>query len=344
MQNLRTTLVVGFTAVVLLSGIYGCFALSPSCYGLRSRFSFTPSAPPLPTIEFGFELWPGFLVVPLAEKLGYFREEGLNVNLHTYLSVDDLVRDVLSGKINARAGLTSEIVYEARDNGIHAYIVVITDRSLGADAVLTRRGAKPIAVGQGSKIAYIGKPDFFVEWSLRSFDRSPKDYVFIDAGSEEASVDLLRKGMVDHIITYEPYVSMAKELGATEEYTSATSPGVVTDIIAFDSSYVGAHGAAVDAFVRAYFRAYEFWKANPKEAYKIVRNTFHITESEFEQQMRGIDMLDGGANKKAMLIYSGLGSIYGNVRLINLFANQYTPIPSLNPDDLIYPDAIRNLP
>ncbi|HXK38146.1 MAG TPA: ABC transporter substrate-binding protein [Candidatus Paceibacterota bacterium] len=344
MDNLRIKILTAFVVTLTLSSAYGCFVLSPTCFGMRGGIFFSTPSIKSPPINFGFELWPGFLIVPLAEKLGYFQDEGLNVELHTYLSVDDLVDDVRSGKINARAGLTSEIVYEARDHGIHAYIVLITDRSLGADAVLTRKGARPIAISKGSKIAYIGKPDFFVEWALRSFNMSPKDYEFIDAGSEEASVELLQKGLVDHIITYEPYVSMAKDVGATEEYTSAASPGVITDVIAFNAAYVEEYGSAIEAFARAYFRAYDFWKTNPNEAYRIVRNTFHITESEFRQQMRGIEMLDKDANKSSMYIYSGLGSIYGNIRLINLFANQYTSIPSLNPDRLIYPNAIRSLP
>lgn len=344
MPYIKRPIFIAFVITVIISSAYGCFVLSSSCYGLRDRFG--PSEPTLrsPPIYFGFELWPGFLIVPLAEKLGYFHDEGLTVHLYPYLSVDDLVNDVLSRKINARAGLTSEIVYEARDNGIKAYIALITDHSLGADALLTRKGAQPIVLSKGSKIACIGKPDFFVEWALHSFNASPTDYEFIDAGSEEASVELLRKGLVDHIITYEPYVSMAKQLGATEEYTSAVSPGVVTDIIAFDVTYVKEHGAALDAFMRAYFRAYDFWKSNPMEAYKIVRSTFHITEGEFVNQMRGIEMLDKDANKSAMYIYSGLGSIYGNVRLVNLFANQRSFVTDLNPDKLIYPDAIRNLP
>jgi NitT/TauT family transport system substrate-binding protein len=137
---------------------------------------------------------------------------------------------------------------------------------------------------------------------------------------------------------------MAKELGATEEYTSAASPGVVTDIVAFDNMYVHQYSSALDAFIRAYFRAYDYWKSNPKEAYKIVKSTFHISEKDFENQMQDIEMLGKDANKSAMYIYSGLGSLYGNVRLINLFANQYIVISNLNPDDLIYPDAVRNLP
>lgn len=344
MSHIRTSIIVVFVVTAIISSTYGCFVLSPSCYGLRGRFASSRSISQSPPIYFGFELWPGFLIVPLAEKLGYFHDEGLDVQLYPYLSVDDLIRDVVSRKINARAGLTSEIVYEARDNGIKAYIALITDHSLGADAVLTRKGAKPIALSKGSKIAYIGKPDFFVQWALRTFDATPADYEFVDSDSEEASIELLRKGLVDHIITYEPYVSMAKQLGATEEYTSASSPGVVTDIIAFDAKYVEENGTALEAFMRAYFRAFDYWKSNPEGAYKIVRNTFHITEREFADQMRGIEMLDKDANKSAMYIYSGLGSIYGNVRLINLFANQYLFMSNINPDRLIYPDAIRNLP
>lgn len=344
MTSLRTSIIIAFIVTVILSSTYGCFVISPSCCGLRRIFTHSGSSFQTPVINFGFELWPGFLIVPLAQKLGYFREEGLNVQLHPYLSLDDLVNDVLSGKINARAGLTSEIVYEARDGGIKAYIALITDHSLGADAVLTRKGASPISLSKGSKIANTGKPDFFVEWALHSLGVSTKDYEFIDPGSEEASIELLRKGLVDHIATYEPYVSMAKQLGATEEYTSAASPGVVTDIIAFDATYIREHGDALDAFIRAYFKAFDYWKSNPKDAYRIVKSTFHISESEFMSQMRGIEMLDRDANKNAMYIYSGLGSIYGNVRLINLFANQHALISDLNPDNLIYPNAIRNLP
>ncbi len=344
MSYVRRPVAIMFVIVLAMSSAYACFVISPSCCGVRGKFTPSTSFSLYPSINFGFELWPGFLIVPLAEKLGYFHDEGIDVQLYPYISVNDLVNDVASGKINARAGLSSEIVYEARESGIRAYIVLITDHSVGADAVLTRKGAKPIGASKGSKIAYIGEPDFFVQWALSSFNTTPKDYVFIDAGSEEASVELLRKGLVDHIITYEPYVSMAKQLGATEEYTSAESPGVVTDIIAFDTKYVRGQPHVLDGFMRAYFRAYDYWKSHPKDAYRIVRSTFHITESDFENQMRYIEMLDRDANKSAMYFYSGLGSIYGNVRLISLFANQYMVISNINPDDLIYPNAVRNLP
>lgn len=297
-----------------------------------------------PKIRIGYEYWPGFLPIVLADRLGYFSDEGIDVESVGYDSYSNLLKDIESNHLDARAGYASEIVESAQEKGIQEQIILLTDYSVGGDGLVARKTAPPIGSVAHPRIALVGSMDFFLIWMLRSLGANSENVVIVNYETEEKSLEAFKNGKIDYIYTYDPYLSDAIDAGGVLDYSSKDAVGVVTDVIAFKKSYIEKYPQAINAFTRAYFKAYEFMMRDPVSAYRVAGKVFDMTEKDFVKQFSGIQMLGLTDNHNAMDINAGVRSIFGNVRMVNLFTSGMRASSMVgNPDMLIYPDAVRSI-
>ena len=101
---------------------------------------------------------------------------------------------------------------------------------------------------------------------LQQHGMSFKDVSLTDLQPPDAAAAFIA-GQFDVAVTYEPYLSnIRKDPNGKILVTSADTPGVIIDTLAFQPDYVAAHPDVVKGVVDSWFEALDYIKANPAEA------------------------------------------------------------------------------
>jgi len=107
-------------------------------------------------------------------------------------------------------------------------------------------------------------------------------------------------GSVDAAVTWEPWLTKATQMqdgSGKILMTSKDKPGLIADIFTVRNDYLKAHPEVVEAFMKGWFKAVEYWKQNPKESNLIMANALKIEIDEFTTMLEGVKYSDLEANK-----------------------------------------------
>jgi NitT/TauT family transport system substrate-binding protein len=75
---------------------------------------------------------------------------------------------------------------------------------------------------------------------------------------------------VDAVHSYEPIVSQAESQGYHTIFSSAETPGLMPNVLAFSAAVMHNRPEDVKAFVAAWMEAQAYWQANPAAGDKII--------------------------------------------------------------------------
>lgn len=122
---------------IVLPGILLCLALGCD----------VPHKPPL---LLGTNAWLGYEPLYLSRELGYWTPE--QVHLVEYLSSSETLRAFRNREIDAAALTLDEVLLLLQD-GVDIKAILITDVSLGGDAILARQGIGSVKALKGHRVA-----------------------------------------------------------------------------------------------------------------------------------------------------------------------------------------------
>lgn len=287
--------------------------------------------------------WPGFMMPTLAAELGYMKEEGIAMEFPDLPNDMDTFDAMKNNLVDVRGALAADYLSRVRKLGkIDSQIVILSDYSYGGDALVARKGAP--ALNKKIPVKLSGAEDylFFVPYALDALNISTTSITYVNIPDDGERIEKLIAGEIDYAATYEPFLSKAIASGAKVIFSSADQRGILTDALVFDSRFIAQHPDALVGFTRAYFKAYNYWKANPDEAYTKIAK-YYENKEEITEQMKGIVMLGLDDNMEAMSTALGLTSIYGNLQMVQAYeeaANRGTFVEVLR---LVYSDAVRKV-
>ena len=337
------------TWLILFLGII--FLLVASWFGY-SRFFLSDRHPIQQSKELykgsiilGYTLWPGYLGLYIADRKGYFKDEGLNVSLKRYESLTESYNDYRDGRIQGIANLTMDVINGAY-RGLDNKIVTVIDYSNGSDGIIASKGIESIADLKGKQVAFEEGTleEFFLRFALSKHNLTIKDIKPLNLNPEK-SAQALVSGTVEGAVTYEPFMSDAlKKTKGKKIYSSAEAPGLITDVLTFRTEFINENPDTIEAIIRAYFRAIEFWKNNPVEANVIIGEASGVSGQEVATQLDGIDILDQDDNRVAFTFNGTLQSIYGNMKEVGKFvkSQQQSGSIEINTDLIIEPKFINS--
>ena len=297
-------------------------------------------------ITIGYTTWPGYLGLYIAKDKGYFQDAGLDVDVKGYISLVEQYADYISGKTQGSAMLTLDVINQAYGDLDHKIVTAI-DYSNGSDGIVASPNIKTIADVKGKKVAFeFGTlEEFFLRYALDKNNINFSDIVPINLGPE-ASAEAFVKGKTDVAVTYEPFMSKAlSKIGGNKIYSSKDAPGLITDVLAFHTSFLNENSDTIEAIITAYFKAVEFWTDSPDEANIIIAKYLNTTPDQVPDQTGGLTLLDERDNHTAFTFSSGLQSLYGNLRNIDEFvrAQKKDDVKKMDTDTLIEPRFIRKV-
>jgi NitT/TauT family transport system substrate-binding protein len=268
--------------------------------------SSTPEKHPLIV---GWSLYPGWYPLLIAEKLGYFEKNGVEVNLRFYANYKDTTAPLASGYVDAGTLVLGDALLDDIAKGVK--VVLITDSSNGADQFVALPGISGKEGIRGKRIGVTAGTfgGLLVREMLAIYDLNIADVKIVEVPPEQVP-NALTQNYIDIGHTFEPYASEARANGNKAIFTSADAPDLIMNVIAFRKDVLAAHPQDVRNFINAWFEAAAYWQANPEDGSKIIASATgqDFTKINFE----GVKFFDRDENLAAFQPGSDRSSIvYG---------------------------------
>lgn len=233
--------------------------------------------------------WVGYGPIYLAQEKGFFKDEGVDVNITILEDTAQRKSAMINGTVDG-LGDTVDLLVLSRDENVPSVTVLQVDESNGADGIVTSNSIKTIQDLKGQKIAvqknFVGES--FLMYVLKKNGMSPTDVSEVDTESGAAGAAFV-SGQVNAAVTFEPWLSKAKDRKDGKVLvSSADEPGVIVDTLSINETYLKNHPNTVKEVVRGWFKALDYWKAHPDESNEIMAKHYNVTAAEFSDLITGV--------------------------------------------------------
>lgn len=265
--------------------------------------------------------WPGTFYVEIAQSKGWFKEAGLNVEvIDTNPDYFTSLADVASGKLDVHGfALFDLMMFNLQ--GSNLVMVINADISSGAEAIVSKPVikslkdliGKTIGVNKGSYLEYI------LNEALDREGVNKADVNLVDIPYENF-LEEFNKESIDAMATWEPFVSeIIENAGGRKLFDTSEIPGLSPNGATFRRSFIDERPGDVQAYVNVWFKATQFIKENPREAFGIIAQNYDLTPGEVQAFTQQDKILDFRENIVAYSFGSGFDSLHGAARKINNF-------------------------
>jgi NitT/TauT family transport system substrate-binding protein len=226
-----------------------------------------------------------YLPLALAERLGYFKDQGLDVEIADFAGGSKALQAMLGGSADVTAGgFDHVIVLQARGQKLEAFVLMLAAPaiSLGVATPKAAQYRSPADL-KGMKIG-VSAPGssthMFVNRILASAGLSSDDVSIVGVGIGPGAVAAIRSGQIDAVSNVEPAITMLERSGAikvvadsmTEKTTRAVfGAALPAGCLYAKEEFVRDHPNTVQALTDAIVRAL-IWlqKASAEDVAKTV--------------------------------------------------------------------------
>lgn len=241
------------------------------------------------TVTCMYPVWVGFGPVHLANELGYFEEEGITVEEILDDDMPNAVAAMERGDIDCYLRTVGEYQGLGRRKDTQGIIIGTIDLSTGGDGWAADGEIQSVCDLKGKTIAV--EPNLPARLILqealrRECDLSIKDTNLVDVAAADA-VGVLASPDVAAVGTYEPVLTQVVEAhkdsrGAHVLVSSKDYDDLILDIIMAHTDELEANPDKYVKFLRAVYRAIDYFNENREEAIPIIAEHFSITPDDFK--------------------------------------------------------------
>lgn len=167
-----------------------------------------------------------YLPLSLAERLGYFKDEGLDVEIADFAGGSKALQAMLGGSADVTAGgFDHVIVLQARGQKIQAFVQLVATPAIALGVVSAKAAQyKSPADLKGMKIGVTApgsSTHMFLNRVLAAADLTSDDVSVIGVGTGPAAVAAIRGGQIDAIANVEPAITLLERSGAIKVVAEA---------------------------------------------------------------------------------------------------------------------------
>jgi NitT/TauT family transport system substrate-binding protein len=257
--------------------------------------------------------WWGHIPIMAAIEKGFFKEQGIDVELKSIPSSADRIAALTAGSVAfANLGRIAVINEMARGNQSF-YFFANVDDSPGNEGCWARPGFNSFKDLAGKKVAANTSAQITMNGLLENAGMAEKDVQFVNLpGGEMAGA--IAKGDVDAACVWEPLFSNVKAaapggklLGTDADTPNFKKFGTMAspDAMIISKKLVDETPDAARKIATAIFKGVEFTNANPDEAAKLTAHYFRKTPEEVAAAMKTFQYFGAKDWKKHMELHGG---------------------------------------
>lgn len=286
-------------------------------------------------IKIGYDMWPGYACLFIAEVQGYFREEGLDIKTVKYLNYLEALSAFANGELDGHLGVFSDTIVQA-SSGINVKSVFFTDASYGGDVIVAKEDIRIIGDLKGKKISVIGINSFSHIWILTLLQKNglqEQDVQFANIDNSDVT-KALSSGEIDAGHVYGPFIAEAVKAGyhVLSGATTKEVHGIIIDDLAFHSEIIKQRPDEVRKIVTALNRGVLFLRTYPKKAHGIISEELEMDIKDVKEYFQDAKIFDVEDNK-LLMDKNTQNSIYKTGEIISTFLlkrGQLSQIPDIN--------------
>jgi NitT/TauT family transport system substrate-binding protein len=257
-----------------------------------------PSPGPL---RIGYSPFPGHGFLSLAEQKGFFREEGVAVELREFSSFSAAVHAYEADRLDALASSVSGLLQIAQRMRTVRGIALLA-YSEGAEGLIAQPEITTLQALRGKRIGLSlwGVGGYL--WA-RLRERSglrDEDLVLLNLSPQDGQRAFLRRE-IDAWLTFEPWLTLTlRQTRANLLFTSRELPGEIADVFSVQERVLRQRREDVRRVLRAYFRAVAYGRAHPEETTRFFAERAHSSIEEATAMLEHIRFLDREENRRAL--------------------------------------------
>ena len=232
-------------------------------------------------IKIGINNWPSCELWIIAQEKGYFGDTP--VEIVRFSTWTDSLNSLYMGRTDLTSSTDFNTVYYS-SRGEAAKIILSSETINGVEGLVIKDYVEGIQDLKGRRIAVeVGTDEHFLLYKVLSRrGLSEEDVTIVSVDSEEGMRRFIA-GEVDASFNYEPFLSMAADRG--EGRIVATT----SDTLNYNSALVARDKVLQERkedyvnIIKAWYRAQEFVRDNPQEAYELMASKEGTTYEDFKE-------------------------------------------------------------
>ncbi|MBI1217642.1 MAG: aliphatic sulfonate ABC transporter substrate-binding protein [Rhodobacteraceae bacterium] len=218
-------------------------------------------------LSIGLSTWVGYGPLYIAQDKGFFKEEGLDVDLVKMEDVKTRMPALMAGRLDlAVTTIDTVLNFYSPDHPLD-YVFALDD-SKGGDGIVAKDTITSVADLKGKTVAYAegSVSQFFLSVLLKNVGLKLSDVKTQNMTAGDAGAAFVA-GRVDAAVTWEPWLTRGKMAPHSKLLIdSSTTPGLITDVLVASDATVKANPDELKALYRAWVKAVDWQKANEAEA------------------------------------------------------------------------------
>ncbi|WP_275628177.1 ABC transporter substrate-binding protein [Pseudomonas sp. 273] len=272
------------------------------------------------TLSIGHTTWVGYGTLYLARDLGYFKEQGLDLQLTPIEEAAMYMAAQASGKLSGSASTIDEILKYRPQFCFKA--VAALDDSHGGDGVLVAKDVTSLAQLKGQEVAVNegSVSQFWLSYLLKNAGMSMSDIKVQNMTADDAATAFIA-GRIPAAVTWEPHLSMVRQKQQGKVLVDSTStPGVIVDVVALNCDVIEKQPDDVKALVKGLYKAVQYTREHPQEAYAIMAKGvggYLADPKDLAEAAKGVRFYDQAMSEKLLGMPDKAGDIKDLIGLAN---------------------------
>jgi len=272
-------------------------------------------------LSIGHFVWVGYGPLYLARDLGYFKENGLDVDLKVLDETSLSMAAQASGRLSGVATTIDDLLkYRSKD--LCFKTIFTMDSSNGGDGIVVKDDINSLADLKGKQVAMSegSTSQFFISYLMKQQNIPLDSIITTNMTADEAAVAFIA-GHVPAAVTWEPNLTLVKTKKAGKVLIdSSQAPGVIVDVLELSCSVIQNQPDDVKALVKGYYKALDYMKAHPDETNAIMAKGVggYLTEpKDFAAAKAGVKFYDKADNIAYMGTIQSPGPLAKVIKLGN---------------------------
>jgi NitT/TauT family transport system substrate-binding protein len=222
-------------------------------------------------VRVGHSTWVGNGPLYIARDKGYFEEQGVDFQ---DINIGDLklrFAAAAAGQLDIIMTTIDTVVLYLK-TGDEYVVVTGADTSAGGDGIVATKDINSLADLKGKKVAFNegSTSQFLLDVLLSENGMQESDLTPVNMDPGDAGAALIA-GQVDAAVTWEPWLTKAKNSDNGHILFDTTNrQDFITDFVIVRKEFLAEHPDDVAGFVKAWYKALEYYKANPDDAISVM--------------------------------------------------------------------------